>query len=422
MDLKGKGFLVLFTALLLAVPILSLAPLHADGGRPIFQASKEILTGFDRLNVQKPVDMQVGPDGRVFILYQTMKAYSWDVFLVYSDDDGVTWSDPVRVDDVLDDGNSSNDDTNQMNPQMAIGQDGTVFVVWEDWRNWLDDVFSRPVDIRIASSADGSLFGPSRVITPSKSINTWDAFTPDISINTDGRLFCVWADELEAGAYKNIWSSYSTDDGVTWSYPMMINTDGKDFRNHFFPRCAMFGDNVYVAWHDKRNDTMGTKPFLAISRDGGVSFQEEFPLSTDSQVGAHREFPVPVVDGSGNLYVTWMDDRTGADEVFFTRSEDDGVVFTQDNRVFIQPDEVGDFDPFLAALGDGKLGLVWEREVTYSKGVERDVYYINSSDGGRTWAPALRVDDTDRFTEDRTDQDLEDLAAYWASREKPKPE
>ncbi|MGA1793326.1 MAG: sialidase family protein [Thermoplasmatota archaeon] len=404
MDLKGKRFLVLFTALLMVVPILSFAPREAEGGRPIFQASKEILTGLDRLNVQKSVDMQIGPTGRVFVLYQTMRAYSWDVYLVYSDDDGKTWSDAVRIDDVLEDGNATNDDTNQMNPRMAIGPDGTVYVVWEDWRNWLDDVFSRPVDIRFAKSSDGSSFGASTVITPKKSINTWDAFTPDIAINSDGRLFCVWADEMEAGAYKNIWTSYSTNDGGAWSTPIMINNDGKDYRNHLFPRCAMFGDNVYVTWHDKRNDTMGTKPFLAISRDGGATFQEEFPITTDSALGAHREFASPIVDEAGNLYIVWMDDRTERDEVFFTRSEDGGNSFTQDNRIVSLPDDAGDLNPFITSIGTGKIGLAWEREVVYSKGTERDVYYINSSDGGRSWSQVLRVDDTDRFSEDRTSQ------------------
>jgi hypothetical protein len=390
--------------LLMAAPILTLTQDEVEGGRPIFQRSIEILEGFDRLSYQKPMDIQVAPSGRILVLFQTFASYSWDVSLVYSDDEGKTWSDVVRIDDVLEDGNATNDDTNQLNPRMVLGDDGTVFVVWEDWRNWLDNVFSRPVDIRFAKSADGSSFGASKVITPLKSINTWDAFRPDISINDDGRLFVVWLDEKDAGAYKNIWSSYSDDDGDSWSNSMMINTDGKDYRDHLFPRCAMYGDKVYVTWHDERNTTMGTKPFLAISDDSGETFQEEFPITTDTQVGAHRENAVPVVDDAGNLYITWMDDRTEVDEVFFTSSEDNGATFSQDRRVFSIPDDVSDFNPFITATGDGKLGLVWEREIPFGYQLERDVFYINSSDGGRTWDPILRVDHNDRFKEDRSDQ------------------
>jgi Neuraminidase (sialidase) len=278
--------------------------------------------------VQKPVDIQVAPSGRILILYESSQYFSWDVFLVYSDDEGKTWSEPVRVDDVLLDGNASNDDTHQVNPQMVIGDDGTVFVVWEDWRNWLDDVFTRPIDIRFAKSADGSSFGASKAITPLKDINTWDAFRPDIAINSEGRLFCVWEDEKDAGAYRNVWTSYSDDDGGTWTTPQMINTDGKDYRNHHEPRCAIYGDNVYVVWHDGRNETMGPKPFLSISNDGGDNFQTEFPITTDTQVGAHREYPIPVVDDAGNLYITWMDDRDilhqqrGRGEQFLPGSKD----------------------------------------------------------------------------------------------------
>ncbi|MBN1390921.1 MAG: exo-alpha-sialidase [Candidatus Thermoplasmatota archaeon] len=404
MDLNRNRLLVLMIGSLMLAPLLSVTSDDAEGGKPIFQASREVLSGTDRLNVQITIDMQVGPTGRVFVLYQTMKAYSWDVYLVYSDDDGDTWSTPVRVDDTLLDGNSSNDDTDQLNPRMDIGPDGSVNVVWEDWRNWLDDVFTRPVDIRFSRSADGTSFGPSKVVTPHKQINTWDAFTPDICINEDGRIFCVWSDEMEAGAYKNIWSSYSTDNGASWSAPININTDEIHYRNHFQPRCAIHEDDVYVTWHDKRNTTMGTKPYLAISRDGGATFQEEFPITTDTQVDAHREFAMPLVDEAGSLFITWMDDRTERDEIFFTRSDDGGLTFSLDTRVLSLPDDTGDHDPFMTASGSGRLGLVWEREVTFSTGSELEVYYTNSSDGGRTWAPILRVDDTDRFQVDRTDQ------------------
>ncbi|MGA1848335.1 MAG: hypothetical protein ACMUHB_03250, partial [Thermoplasmatota archaeon] len=287
-----------------------------------------------------------------------------------------------------------------------------IYVVWEDWREWIDDLTTRPVTIRFSRSTNGGeSFTASKLITPPKNIMTWDAFKPDIAVNSNGRLVCAWIDEKDAGAFKNIWSSYSDDDGDTWSPMQMLNNDGKDYRNHNYPRVAMFGDQVYVTWHDGRDTVLGTKPYLAISGDGGETFAEEFPISTDSQVGAVREYAYPVVDDAGNLYIAWNDNRAEREEVFFTRSEDNGQTFSQDSRIFALPDETSDMNPHLAVMGEGHIAVVWEREVPFQEAYEKEIFYLNSSDGGRTWDKMLRIDDTDRRKDDGSNQ-ISPLAAF----------
>lgn len=412
--MKGQRFILLLLALALTVPVIPLLSHEVEGGKPIFQASIMVLPEEELLNMQKPMDLEVDHTGRIYLLYQTYKLFNWDVYIVHSDDEGLTWSDPVRVDDTLTDGNETerNNNSDQVNPRMTLDADGNIYVVWEDWREWIDDLTTRPVTIRFSRSTDrGVSFTESRIITPPKSIMTWDAFKPDIALNQDGRLFCVWVDEKDAGARKNIWSSYSDDNGDTWSAMLMLNSDGKDYRNHNYPRVAMHGDIVYVTWHDGRDTVLGTKPYLAISGDGGQTFAEEFPITTDSQVGAVREYAYPVVDDEGNLYIAWNDNRAERDEVFFTRSEDNGLTFSQDSRIFALPDETSDMNPHLATMGDGHIAVVWEREVPFEEFMETDIFYLNSSDGGRTWDRMLRVDDTDRRREDGSDQ-ISPLAAF----------
>lgn len=392
------------------LPIALINTEHAEGGAPVFQASIKVLSEDISRAEQRPMDIMVNDEGRVYILYQTFESFFWDVYLVHSDDDGITWSEPVRVDDALRDGNDTNDESSQMEPAMALGPDGTIHVVWEDRRGYKekDQLFTEPVRIRYSSSANGIDFTPSVEITRPKTINTWHAYKPDIAVNGDGDLVCVWEDKNQAGAYKNIWSSYSTDDGGSWSVPILVNTDGKNLRNHFYPRVAMFGDDAYVTWHDGRNETSGVKPYLAISRDTGETFQEEFPLSTDTAGDVERDYAYPVVDDAGNLYIAWHDRRTETDEIFFTRSEDNGNTFSQDNRLYILPQEVSDLYPHLHASGNGNISLVWERwkPFTHNMGTlyESDILYMNSSDGGRSWSRKLMIDDMNRYNDDKKDQ------------------
>ncbi|MFW3146606.1 MAG: hypothetical protein ACMUIE_07320 [Thermoplasmatota archaeon] len=409
--MNGKRFLIIVFALMLTVPMVQIMIGPAEGGKAVFQASIKILSASESLNNQVPKDMVVGSDGGVSVLYESNKNFNLDVFIVHSDDDGLTWGGPIRVDDVLKDGNESNDLSGQLEPSMALGPDDTYYVVWEDRRDYMKDepLFTGTIKIRFSRSSDGETFTPSKEITRPKGHNSWHAYRPDIAVNSEGRLVCVWEDKDQVNAYRNIWSSYSTDDGDTWSVPIRINTDDIGVRDHEYPRIAMSGDHVYVTWHDGRNTTTGIKPYMAISHDGGETFGEEFPLSSDSQVNAKRDHAYPVVDDSGNLYVVWHDMRSERDEVFFIRSEDNGATFSQDTRPFQIPDEVSDMYPRLTAEGSGEIALVWERHVPYQLGAgqstETEVFYMNSSDGGRSWSKILKVDDTDRYKTDRTNQD-----------------
>ncbi|MFO8051159.1 MAG: hypothetical protein R6V01_05600 [Thermoplasmatota archaeon] len=408
--MKGQRFLVIIAICVLLLPIIMYLAPEVQGGEPVFQASIKVIPEDRSRNQQTPMDILVDNDGRVSMIYQTNEMFFWDVYIVHSYDDGITWTEPIRVDDTLRDGNESNDESTQWKPSMVLGPDGAIHVVWEDRRGYKkdDQLFTEPIRIRYSRTVDGINFSPSIEITPTKEVNTWHAYNPDLAINEEGDMVCVWEDKKDAGAYKNIWSSYSTDNGGNWSEPVMLNSDGRIYRDHFYPQVAMYGDNVYATWHDDRNITIGTKPYMAISRDGGQTFGHDFPLSTDTGGEAVRDNAYPVVDDEGNLYVAWHDGRTGTDEIFFRRSEDHGMTFSKDDRLFPLPPEMSDMFPHLAASGNGNISLVWERHkpFDYRSGTytEADIYYMNSSDGGRSWTDKLMVDDTDRYGEDRTDQ------------------
>jgi hypothetical protein len=80
-------------------------------------------------------DRSGGPyNGRLYLVYTDRPSTSsadTDIYVRYSDDDGTTWSDPVRVvDDVFNNGKS------QFNPAIAVDQTtGDIAVTWYDTRN-----------------------------------------------------------------------------------------------------------------------------------------------------------------------------------------------------------------------------------------------------------------------------------------------
>src|SRR5213594_2159980 len=97
-------------------------------------------------------------------------------------------------------------------------------------------------------------------------------------------------------------------------------SDGTSIRLYSGPRAsiATSGDNVYLTWWD--NKTGNNEVFFGASNDGGKTFDKEINLSNtrggsaDSQVSAQ----------GNNVYVTWWDNKTGDWQVFSKASNDNG--------------------------------------------------------------------------------------------------
>ncbi|MGA1872192.1 MAG: hypothetical protein ACMUHY_00845 [Thermoplasmatota archaeon] len=402
--MRWSRHLVVLMVVTLMMPVIIDHARDATGGRPIFRSN--ILAVWDNtLYNQKPFDIDVDSNDRIYITYTTDQMYYPDPYLVHSDDGGITWSTSFRIDDVLLDGNASNDRSAQNAPRMAIASNDTVYVVWADER---DKTYFMPQTrhIRIAWSEDGENFSRSVRIDPIKKEQTWEAGSPDIAINEDGRIFVAWLDQKDSGAYNNIWTSYSDDGGVTWSEMLMINDDGLFFRDHEYVRCVMDGNDVYVTWQDRRGEGSQYRPYVSASHDGGETFGANIAVSDDLEQYNSRQWPSPALDDMGNLYITWRDKRTGNDEIWFSRSEDKGNTFSTNIRIAIAPEGSEDWYPNTAAIGNGKVGVVFQRSIPLKDTTdEGEIFYINSSDGGRTWDDLMRVDDTDRYWPDPSTQE-----------------
>ena len=143
--------------------------------------------------------------GRVYLLWTQEtpnESDDTDVMVQHSDDDGVTWSAPVRV-------NDDSGATSQFDPKIAIDQTtGNVAVAWYDCRN--DTGGGKPGDtngipnddamIYAAVSTDGgATFGPNIRVAAAVSNSAdahWDLDFGDYEglAFDSGSLYPVWAD------------------------------------------------------------------------------------------------------------------------------------------------------------------------------------------------------------------------------------
>jgi hypothetical protein len=83
--------------------------------------------------------------------------------------------------------------------------------------------------------------------------------------------------------------------------------------NQGFPSAASDADgNVYVVWQDYRDGD----PHVRFSeRPADGSWQESIQI--DSTASGDQEIPLIAVDGSGNLYAVWKDNRGSSSQIYF---------------------------------------------------------------------------------------------------------
>jgi hypothetical protein len=270
------------------------------------------------------------------------------------------------------------------------------------------------IDPRTLRAAVSSSFLPDVQVNVDPG-NLIDDFGPAIAVSPTGVIYVVWnGDET----LKQILISRSVDGGVTFSPAAQVNDPVVYPPSYsvYQPDIALdAGGDVYVVWHDYRawaDDNAYTSPidvYLDKSSDGGATWGTDVLVSTNGTGSYPWHFqPYIAIDGaSGSVYVSFTDyDRYHPDgdfgDVSFARSTDGGASFEPKIRVDDTPDSllvVQEFSSVAVDPPSGDVFVVFED----GRGSGPDVYVARSSDGGQSFSPNVRVNvDTTSIQEQPT--------------------
>ncbi len=197
-----------------------------------------------------------------------------------------------------------------------------------------------PRDMKIVAtrSVDGGVtWGQSKVL-----VSGLNPFAPVIATRPDGTAHVVWWAPLSAtrpGA--NIMASTTTDRGAIWGAPVRVNSTP--------------GSAVY-----------------------------------DASIGPPKRIPYPsaATNSDGSLFVAWADKEKGEYNIVVARSDDSGTTWSEP----VQVNDVDTGDQWMTAIAvdaNDILHAAWFDARTGNI----NLYYANSTDGGRTWSPNLRITD-----------------------------
>ena len=251
-----------------------------------------------------------------------------------STDKGETWSSPVPVSPRL--ARTSEDTTyGQSFPLAVTGANGEVYVVWNN--GIAHGVgFSKSTDGGKSFSTPSiihnyNIFGVTRQISPGAwrhtvkvkvRAETYPSMVCDITNGPrKGYLYLTWCGD----AYPNVYFSRSTDNGNSWSTPIIAHSDPTN--DQFFQWLAIDNTNgdlalMYLDSRDDPNNIL-TATYVSYSSDGGIKWTDRRaadmlgdlrlnPFENNCFAGDYSGCAFH----DGIVYPSWIDMRSAVKNIF----------------------------------------------------------------------------------------------------------
>ena len=228
-------------------------------------------------------------------------------------------------------------------------------------------------------------------------------------------VYLVWSDErIDPRA---VYFSRSTDAGNTWSANLRLNSSNPDLEGATPSLTLDAQGNIYVCYGLYDESIYNVDVYFTKSTDGGLSFTT--PILVNDTTGDAQDMPSIAVDSSGEkVFVAWQDTRnsgvTPNFDIYMSKSTDGGLSFLPSIRV----DDTGVVDtsdqesPSIGCTRSGDtVYVVWQDERNRNGDDNFDIYFSRSVDGCVSFEPDILVNDTVG-----TNQSTQGSPSLWISK------
>lgn len=257
----------------------------SDGGQT-WSASMPLTTDETPL-ADTPHALVAGAAGQVYVVWASQRNSLFFIFFSASSDGGATWTSPVPVNDPIP------RVAVRLNPDLALDQNGHLYVAWQDNRNGNADIF-------VARSTDGGQTW-SADVRVNDDTGAASQSQPSLVAGAEGRLHIVWHDTRTG--IPAIFSASSSNGGQTWSANMQVDAGQVPVYN---PRLMIDAEGtLYCAWCAQYGNA---QIYAARSTSGGETWETAVRVN-DVDGTATPTRPRLAADAVGNMYLAWGDDR-----------------------------------------------------------------------------------------------------------------
>ncbi len=271
------------------VPVITLLQYWGPGGSGVYSYRSldggltwqaPVLVDLDGANdkVQSAVDLSNGPHrGQVAVAWDRFFTGQGDnVWVAVSDDEGASWRDVKRIDDL----NSSQ----AISPDVAYGPNSELWVMWAD-RGRFEIMLDRSLDGGVTWGSDITAGSYQQVpfTLPNNFFRIFDIFSLAID-QTQG----PWSGSIYVAYHRwggnpkqaDVYVIHSHDDGATW-VKNNVNVGDTTGSHQLMPWAAVDSHgNLNIAFWDSRLDPNNYLQWIWVARssNGGTKWRE-FPVS-----------------------------------------------------------------------------------------------------------------------------------------------
>ena len=340
------------------------------------QFSTDVLVDHDPGNMTFgccEAELVCGSDSTLYLVWFDDRLSSLmqaNIFISTSTDEGLTWSNEVKVDDQ----NSGH----QISPAIAIDQNDNLYCVWHQMAGSYEHVlFSKSTDSGVTWSA---------TVPVDNAPASAYIGSPDIKVNDANDILVVW-DDNRSGSYRCQFTK-STDGGTTWSPDLEFGgAQGQD------PKIEFCEDTLYVVFgtYTSANDVFFTR-----SNDNGASWEPRVTVHSVT-TGAQRYGDIGI-SSSQILHCVWYDWRTSLCDIRYAKTTDGGNTWQPSTSICDSTFEQNYYfgmEMHVVCAGENWIYCTWDDwRLGYNNGYY-DIWFTMSGDTGNTWqVPNLGVNDT----------------------------
>jgi hypothetical protein len=207
---------------------------------------------------------------------------------------------------------------------------------------------------------------------------------PQVAIDADGVIHIAFGAK-SGKAQGDILYARSDDGGKSFSPPINLGTvSGLALGMRRGPRIAVCGNAICISVIGHKDGNI----LLFRSTDKGKTWDQAATVN-DELGSAGEGLHAMAASPNGELTCIWLDHRNKQSEVFASTSTDGGKTWSKNVLAYRSPD--GDVcpccHPSVTYSPSGEIHVLWRNAL----GGSRDMYHAVSSDGGKTFAKALKL-------------------------------
>jgi hypothetical protein len=234
----------------------------------------------------------------VYVVWQDEVSGRNEIFLRESNDGGNKFSGIKNL--------SRNNTGDSITPRIA-SSGNNVYVVWTDYQPGKAQIFAR------ASADNAGKFGGIKNV----SWSSGSAYDPQIAVGGNGSLYVLWEDTSFRDFTFDLILRASTDMANTFQDKVNLGRYVGEISD--YGQIVANGNNVFVVWSDspQYNYPQMYKIFLEGSRDNAKSFDDAINLSTG--IGKSIDPHIAVSESDRSIFVVWTELNGTNSDIQFTK-------------------------------------------------------------------------------------------------------